>query len=458
MWPPLSRHTMHIHLDTVGGISGNMFVGALLELWPESRTALPHQMALAGFADLVTLKTETKHDGVLSGTYFTVMDNSAVKVGDDSTDLSSHSHHQQDHAHRHFRDIRQTLEDSALTASVKAIALGIFTHLAQAEAKAHSIDVDSVAFHEVGAWDSIADIVCAAYLIDKAGSATWSVSSLPMGNGRVQCAHGAMPLPAPAVTLLLQGFEFHNDGLQGERITPTGAAILRYLQPRQVNNNIPVSTGENYPQRLTLLRSGFGFGSRSFPGISNVLRIILFATQKASNAQTDADPATANQLWQRDQVLQINFEVDDQTPEDLAIGLDNLRETEGVIDVMQTTAFGKKGRLCLSVRVLANPAFENDVIAGCFEQTATIGLRLQMIDRAVLTRKDIQRTHGAQSYTVKQAVRPVQGVTEKVAMDELARPGHGYRQRQQLREAIEKAKVTNESTAVSTTNATEQHD
>src|SRR5690606_3343238 len=133
------------------------------------------------------------------------------------------------HPHTPFADIRARLQASALAAPVKQRAIAIFTELAQVEAQVHGKTVDTVSFHELGEWDSIADIVGAAYLIDALSPASWSVSALPLGRGRARTAHGALPIPTPATVLLLKGFEFVDDGLEGERVTPTGAAILKHL-------------------------------------------------------------------------------------------------------------------------------------------------------------------------------------------------------------------------------------
>ena len=123
-----------------------------------------------------------------------------------------------------------------------------------------------MSFHELGGWDSIADIVGAAALIAALPGATWSVSTLPLGRGRTKTAHGLLPVPSPAAARLLEGYEFVDDGLAGERVTPTGAAILKHLNATQ--------SAQRIPRRL--LRSGYGFGTKVFRGISNVLRVLVF--------------------------------------------------------------------------------------------------------------------------------------------------------------------------------------
>src|SRR5262249_10593072 len=178
-----------------------------------------------------------------------------------------------------FRDIRTRLERSTLKPGVKRRAIHIFTLLAEVEGKVHGMPAEAVSFHELGGWDSIADMVGAAFLIEALDPSTWSVSALPQGSGRVKTDHGWLPVPTPATALLLQGFELFDDGLPGERVTPTGAAILKHL------NTAPGDAPHRHrPRRL--LRIGTGFGTRTFPGLSNVLRVLV-SEPAAENASSD---------------------------------------------------------------------------------------------------------------------------------------------------------------------------
>ena len=248
----------HIHLDPLGGVAGDMFVAALMQAFPAQAAAAASAAAALSTAEC-HLVPHT--DGTLSGARFTV---------------EQHGHH---HHHTHWAAIRTRIEAAALPPAVKRHATGIFTHLADAEARVHGVSAEQVVFHEVGAADSIADIAAAAWLIAAAEPATWSVAPLPIGSGQVRTAHGIMPVPAPATALLLEGFATHDDGIGGERVTPTGAAILRHLQP----------TTTRPP--ATLLASGFGFGTRTLPGISNCLRALVFQLDTA--ASPNRQPGTA---------------------------------------------------------------------------------------------------------------------------------------------------------------------
>ncbi|MFT4711959.1 MAG: hypothetical protein ACJAVI_003678 [Candidatus Azotimanducaceae bacterium] len=402
---------MHIHLDLVGGLSGNMFVGAMLDQLKISASTLLSQIELAGFADLVKLTVVDKNDGILTGTYFNV-------IADDDA-----------HHHRHYRDIKLRIEQSPLDNDTKRICLSIFHLLAVAEATVHGREVEEVVFHEVGAWDSIADIVTAAWLITQAKVTSSSASPIPLGGGRVQTAHGSLPVPAPATELLLQGFEFVDDGISGERITPTGAAILKYLNPG------------SKPKTSTLMGSGYGFGSKRFPGISNVVRILFFADtsiiaqvplDQASLPQANVPkthrPNKTTQPWLTDDVVQLNFEVDDQTPEDLSVALEYIRQHHGVYDVTQALAYGKKGRIMIAVQVLIDPTTEASIINLCFEETTTLGVRKTNMARAILKRSESSISVEDKIYRVKTAKRP-ESTTSKVEMDDIAHlPGFARRQ------------------------------
>lgn len=400
---------MHIHLDALGGISGNMFIGALLDLSPEHAAHLPRQLEKAGFANLVELRVGPQNDGIFTGTYVSVSAKAVQPAGAGVRNPATAAH-----PHRSWREIKALLEQSRLDNSVKTHALGIFAALASAEAKVHGKAADAVEFHEVGAWDSIADIVCAAYLIAVSGAQSWTVSLLPPGRGQVRTAHGMLPLPAPAVTLLLQGYRFQDDGREGERVTPTGAAILHYLKASQ----------DPLPPDLCLRNSGIGFGSRQFPGISNVLRALAFTRSAA------ASPG-------KDSISVLSFEVDDQSPEDLALALDVLRQQTGVLDVLHYSVAGKKQRMCTSVRVLATPEAESEVMRQCFMQTTTLGIRHERCQRSVLERNMETVALDGKQYRVKLTRRPGGDFTAKAELDDLAHPGLSQADRQLIRETVE---------------------
>jgi len=405
---------MHYHLDAVGGIAGDMFVAALLDLHPELAPVAIAAVRAAGLGESVGLTHQAHADGVLTGSRF-VVDGPPVdeEWGHDQAQGHRHAHeHGQAHAHVHWAALRRRLEASALDAAVAERAIDVFGHLAVAEARVHGKAVEDVAFHEVGAWDSIADIVAASALLAALGTTSWSIGPIPLGSGRVRTAHGLLPVPAPATVLLLEGLACFDDGFAGERVTPTGAAIVRHLAPAQGLGPLP----------RRLRRSGHGFGTRRFEGLSNVLRILEFAPHHGQ-----AGP-------RGDNVVVIRFEVDDQTGEDLALGLERLRDSAGVLDVSQLALTGKQGRLVAGVQVLARPDALDAVTDACFRETTTLGLRLSPTQRLVLPRHAYTGSDGSRA---KLAYRP-DAVTAKAELADLAaEPGHAARQAR--RTAVERA-------------------
>ena len=400
---------MHLHLDPVGGIAGDMFIAALLDAYPELAAGMDTALARLGLPPGASYALLAHNDGVLSGRRF------ELSLPADSAGSGMGHHH-----HRGLAAIRAAIAAMGLDTAVAARALAIFAILAEAEAAVHGVSVDEVEFHEVGALDSIADIVGAAWIIEALAPATWSVGALPLGSGSVQSAHGALPVPAPAVVKLLQGFVFADDGLPGERVTPTGAAILRHL----------ACVSGAGPRAGRLAASGLGFGARKLPGRANVLRVLAFDLSEAPIA---------------DERVLLAFEVDDQTAEDLALGLDRLRACEGVLDVLQSPVFGKKGRMAAQVQVLAQPPQLAAILAACFAETATLGVRHQLVARSVLERKEttVAGAAGA-AVRVKLARRPG-GVLTAKAESENVSAGGDRDGRERLRRASETAALEREA-------------
>jgi uncharacterized protein (TIGR00299 family) protein len=387
----------HLHLDPMGGMAGDMFVAALLDAFPEHARAV--EAAAGGLAG-VACRALPHRDAVLTGSRFQV----------DAP--GHHLHHDDHHHHTGWREIEARLQASALSPGVKRQAIGIFSRLAEAEAQVHGIAMDDVTFHEVGSADSVADIVAAAWLIDAFPGAAWSVGPLPLGSGRVRTAHGMLPVPAPATALLLRGMPVIDDGIQGERVTPTGAAILRHLAP---------SARQGLTGRIA--RTGSGFGTRTLPGVSNIVRVLAFTRHDEPSA------------GQHRQLSVICFEVDDQSPEDLATALDRLRTVPGVHDVLQSPVFGKKGRMGTHVQLLVQPGRRESAIEACFDETTTIGLRIHEVEGRVLPRQMRDVTVEGRTLRVKTVERPG-GRTSKAESDDL-REQDGHAARTRLRRAAE---------------------
>ncbi len=368
---------LHLHLDPVGGIAGDMFCAALLDAFPEHLDGLRATIASlqppAGWA----VDVETVH-APLRGCRFRV----ALPA-------------RPDHQHRHWRDIRALLERSLDESGVRQRALAVFERLAVAEARVHGVPVDAVEFHEVGDWDSIIDIVGAAYLLEQLDLRSASCGPLPLGGGTVRTGHGELPVPAPATLQLLGGFVWHDDGVAGERVTPTGAAIASAL-PR-----LPVTGG-------VLRATGVGFGTRDLGSRPNCLRVLCFEA-----AATVAPGASIEQL------VELAFEVDDQSPEDLAAALDRLRLADGVLDVNLLAQVGKVGRAVQGVRLLLRPEALNLVVDRCLRETTTVGLRWCAVERLALLRRQVVVEVEGRRLEVKVVDRPG-GPTAKVESRSLA--------------------------------------
>ncbi len=389
---------MHLHIDPLGGLAGDMFLAAVLDVWPDHMAGVQAAVRAAGLPPEISLRLVGHADHALTGKRFLVETGGAV-----------------DRPAGAYGDIAAMLSSADLAPGVRDRALAIFALLAEAEAGVHGVPVDRVTFHELAGWDSIADIVGAAYVIERLAAGSWSVAPLPLGRGRVMTAHGPLPVPAPAVARLLEGFPVVDDGIDGERVTPTGAAILRHLDAAHGAPGGP----------MRLARSGFGFGTRTLAGISNAVRLLVLEPDDA-------------RVGDREPVGVICFEVDDQTPEDLAVGLEALRGHDGVLDVLQIPAFGKKGRMVTSVRVLCRPAVLDPVIAACFTETTTIGLRWRTSMRTVLPRRTVTGDDAGDA--VKVVERPAGRRTAKADVDPVrSQPGGADARRRRRRQAEARA-------------------
>ena len=409
---------MHIQLDPVGGVAGDMFAAAVLDAWPELEPPLVAALARAGLDTIATVERIDHADDALTGSRFAVHEASGGDGGPHAHGGNGHRHGGASrHEHHLYRDIRTLLEGADLDAGVRARALDMFARLAAAESAVHGVPVDDVSFHEVGAWDSIADVVSAAWLIEYL-DASWSCGPLPIGRGRVDTAHGRLPVPSPATVELLRGMVVDQDTHRGERITPTGAAIVSHLAP----------SFEPLPGPMRLDRAGTGFGTSRLPGTSNVLRLLAFEPLGTLDASVH-----------RERIAVCEFEIDDQTGEDLALALDRLRDHDGVLDVSSHAIHGKKGRLAVHVRLLARIAAVEPVLAACFRETTTLGVRWHEVSRAALARAAATVTVDGRTVRVKSARRPGEVRTSKAEIDDLAPVAGGHAGRERVRASAERA-------------------
>ncbi|WP_269527103.1 nickel pincer cofactor biosynthesis protein LarC [Coraliomargarita parva] len=366
-----------LYYNCVAGICGDMNLGAMLDLGvnPQDLVRELERLPLEGWQ----LHSEQDVRSGISGTRCDViLESDAVErqqphSHDHHSHVPTHAHehsngehghgaHGHQHAaHRTFREIREMIEGSGLHPKVKADAIAIFQSLAEAEGAVHNKPADAVHFHEVGAVDSILDIVGAAvcwHLLEVDAIAS---SAVELGGGTVQCAHGRMPVPAPATARLLEGVPVRVNGTNKEATTPTGAAILMGKQCRFET----VLSGRQ-------LKAGTGIGQRKDPNLPNVLHVALLDVAAAS-------PLADSQVWE------VAVNLDDMMPEHVAFLCEQLLDA-GALDVWQTAATFKKGRLGVVVSALAGEGALPAVEAAFMKHSRSLGLRRCKWERVTLPR------------------------------------------------------------------------
>ncbi len=272
--------------------------------------------------------------------------------------------HKHEHSHRGLTEIRQIIQAAAISESAKKTAISIFEALGAAEARIHNLPLESVHFHEVGAVDAIVDIVCAAVGAEALGVDEIVCSPLDVGGGSVKCAHGTFPVPAPATLELLKDAPVYSSGIQAELVTPTGAAIVKTLAQRF----------GAFPE-MKVQRSSYGAGSRDFPGHPNVLRIVIGVAVEKSTAKTHSETIS---------VLEANL--DDLNPQVFGYVMDRLLE-EGALDVFGMPVQMKKNRPGTLLTVLCTTEDAEKLTQLIFSETTTLGVRRRQENRQTLARR-----------------------------------------------------------------------
>lgn len=345
-----------------------MLLGALIDVGVPVETL---QNAAAALGIGAELRVHAVSRGGIRATKVDVLENGVVAEKASHSphrhgaDADHHHEHPHGEVHTHSRNwpaIRDLITQATLSQNAKQIALRAFELLALAEAKVHGIAPDEVHFHEVGAVDAIVDIVCGAVGLDSLRVEKWRCSAVNVGSGFVNCAHGSLPVPAPATAELLKGVPVYSSGPQMELTTPTGAAMLMAL-------------GCDFEEKrpLTITGIGYGAGGRNPNGFANVLRLsIATASGKSS--------------FSGDRVVVLECALDDASPQMLAHAMELMLE-HGALDAMASPATMKKGRLGTVLTVLAKPQDEDELHMILFRETTTLGIRRREEDRVILDRE-----------------------------------------------------------------------
>ena len=348
-----------LYFDCFSGASGDMILGALIDagLPLDQLRAAVGSLALDG----VTLEAERVDRAGIGATKFRVRGADGRRGHHDHHD-QAHHHPHHGHGHRGLSAICALVDRSALSEPAKDRARRLFRRLAETEAAIHRQPVEAIHLHEVGAVDSIIDIAGAVFGLERVGADRIVSSPLNVGSGTVRCAHGVLPVPAPATTRLVAGVPVYSSGVEAELLTPTGALLVTDYAERY--GPLPA---------LRVRQVGYGAGDRDLAGTPNVVRVVI------------GDDGAAGGLQR---VVVIESEIDDMNPQIFSVLMDRLHAA-GALDVFYAPIQMKKNRPGTLVSIVALPA-DREALAGLlFRETTTIGVRFQEMDRERLEREEV---------------------------------------------------------------------
>ena len=349
-----------LYLDCFSGISGDMMVGALADLGTTPST-FEWELSKLELGDY-HLHFERQTRGGISGVKFDVH-GGATHVAPDTRSPESHHHAHSDASSRRFSEIRELLQASRLSDFVKLHATGIFRRIGEAEAKIHGVAIEEVQFHEVGALDSIVDIVLTCVGFEALQAARVYVSELVDGQGTFRCTHGEYPLPAPATLEILRNIPIRQVAVPFELITPTGAAIVAEF------HHFVGAMPEMRPTKI-----GYGLGKRDLVDRPNILRAVLGEAEESESS---------------DRIVELQANIDDLSPEILGAVQARLLKV-GALDAFFTPIQMKKNRPGILLSVLCRPSDRQKIQELLFTETSTFGIRYREIERITLDREVVQ--------------------------------------------------------------------
>jgi uncharacterized protein (TIGR00299 family) protein len=331
------------YLDCFSGVSGDMFVGSVLDagLSAESMEEIIAGLKIDGF----TISSAKESRNHIFGTKF------SIALKDDVRQPS-----------RHLKDIEGILRSSDLPPQIIETSISVFERLAAAEAAIHHMNLEEVHFHEVGAVDSIIDVVASVAGMYLLGIEKLFVSRIPVGSGMIDSAHGIIPVPSPATVALLKGVPIYESGQDVEMVTPTGAALV---------TSLAASFGTMPP--MTIERVGYGVGTRTLSDRPNLLRIMI---------GSDAEKGSM------DTVVLLESNLDDMSPELLGYLMDRLFEA-GALDVSFSSIHMKKNRPGIRLQVIGRPQDKERLVGMVFKESTSLGIRISYTQREVLERNEV---------------------------------------------------------------------
>lgn len=355
-----------LYLDLGMGAAGDMLTAALLELCPHKDGIIKklNSLNIPG----VHYEREIMKKSGICGTHMHVIVNG-------SEEECGHEHEEGHHEHSHHHhismsDIGEIVSKLNTSEKIKKQILDVYNIIADAESRVHGEPVSQIHFHEVGNMDAIADVAAVCILINELNIGKIVVSPVHTGSGFVMCAHGKLPVPAPATALILEGVPYYSDGLKGELCTPTGAALIKYFADDF--SDMPAMVVE---------KTGYGFGKKEFERL-NCVRALLGTAFQCSEVTSECD----NSCEKTDKVVELACNIDDMTAEEIGFATEKILEA-GALDVYTISAYMKKNRPGTVICCLCHEDEREKFAKIMFKYTTTIGVRQYNCDRYILSRK-----------------------------------------------------------------------